>query len=262
MNKKPTARDKIEKRAAAGRAAEAKAVADYLRRHPDFLQGRPKLLAAMEIPQRRHAGTLSLIERQVKVLRERNHNLQRKLEQLLSNARGHEQLQERMYKLVVAGAAADSLDDVLVRLPEAVRREFDLQCSRVLADAGDAHPEDGATWFSREHVRYSRVRNRVEHRHSECRAKLPAEWRRFLFGDGDGARRIQSCAIVPLVAPDDDLDGVLALGSEDPARFAPDMGTIHLDFLGRVVGGALYRLVRARAGVHGQELGERQRNVG
>jgi uncharacterized protein YigA (DUF484 family) len=53
----------------------------------------------------------------------------------------------------------------------------------------------------------------------------------FLFGIK--ARWVQSTALVPL--GDKGSEGMLAIGSSDPARFYPGMGTLFLDLLSDVI---------------------------
>ncbi len=60
------------------------AVADYLQTYPDFFERNSQLLdqAAPAARARRRTATVSLVERQVEVLRERNQSLERKLKEL------------------------------------------------------------------------------------------------------------------------------------------------------------------------------------
>jgi len=58
--------------------------------------------------------------------------------------------------------------------------------------------------------------------------RLNRDKRDFLFGAR--AQWVQSTALVPMGT-----DGMLAIGSSDPARFYPGMGTLFLDLLAQVV---------------------------
>ena len=54
-------------------------VAEYLQTYPDFFERNSPLLIKLRLPHLRDAGaTVSLVERQVEVLRERNQSLERK----------------------------------------------------------------------------------------------------------------------------------------------------------------------------------------
>src|SRR3546814_16824482 len=57
---------------------DAAAVAVYLEAHPDFFVEHEELLATMRIPHRR-GDTVSLVEHQMKILRERNIEMRHRL---------------------------------------------------------------------------------------------------------------------------------------------------------------------------------------
>jgi hypothetical protein len=54
---------------------------------------------------------------------------------------------------------------------------------------------------------------------------------KYLFGSK--SQWVQSTALVPL--GDGGADGMMAIGSSDPARFYPGMGTLFLDLLANVI---------------------------
>jgi hypothetical protein len=59
----------------------------------------------------------------------------------------------------------------------------------------------------------------------------------FLFGSK--ARWVQSTALVPLGEKGE--HGMMAIGSSDPARFYPGMGTLFLDLLANVIATSVTR---------------------
>src|SRR5580698_3978822 len=75
-------------------------VADYLQAYPDFFERNGPLLAKLRLPHLRDAGaTVSLVERQVEVLRERNQTLERKLKELVEVARANDGLADRIHRM-------------------------------------------------------------------------------------------------------------------------------------------------------------------
>ena len=75
-------------------------VADYLQTFPDFFERNSPLLAKLRLPHLRDVGaTVSLVERQVEVLRERNQSLERKLKELVDVARANDALADRIHRL-------------------------------------------------------------------------------------------------------------------------------------------------------------------
>ena len=61
-------------------------VAEYLSANPDFFSDRDSLLALMTLPHQQ-GGAVSLVERQVSVLRDRNRSTKNHLDDLLNAAR-------------------------------------------------------------------------------------------------------------------------------------------------------------------------------
>ena len=75
-------------------------VAEYLQTYPDFFERNTALLAKLRLPHLRDVGaTVSLVERQVEVLRERNQALERKLKELVDVARANDALADRIHRL-------------------------------------------------------------------------------------------------------------------------------------------------------------------
>ena len=75
-------------------------VADFLQTFPDFFERHSALLTKLRLPHVRDAGaTVSLVERQVEVLRERNQSLERKLKELVDVARANDALADRIHRL-------------------------------------------------------------------------------------------------------------------------------------------------------------------
>src|SRR5690606_31763776 len=72
-------------------------IAGWLRVHPDFFQRNGELLATLRVP---HAtgGAVSLIERQIELLREKNQNADARFNELVQIARANEQLTAKIHR--------------------------------------------------------------------------------------------------------------------------------------------------------------------
>lgn len=120
---------------------DAQTVLEYLTRNPDFLLRHETLLAEIELPHR--AGTaVSLVERQVKLLRERNIESRQRLTRLLETAHQNDQLFDKTRQLILMLLEADSLERLTQTLVLGLRREFDIEHVRLLLieDAGTCWP--------------------------------------------------------------------------------------------------------------------------
>ena len=74
-------------------------IAEHLVAHPDFFERNASVLARLRLPHQRGSAAVSLVERQVLVLREKNTNLELRLHELIENGRTNDLTTERMHKL-------------------------------------------------------------------------------------------------------------------------------------------------------------------
>src|SRR5271169_3696731 len=122
-------------------------VAEYLQTYPDFFERNGPLLAKLRLPHLRDAGaTVSLVERQVEVLRERNQALERKLKELLDVARANDALADRIHRLSQRLIRARTLLDSINALETSLREDFDAMHSVLvlfLEEARVLEPEAG-----------------------------------------------------------------------------------------------------------------------
>ncbi|MBA2491026.1 MAG: DUF484 family protein [Gammaproteobacteria bacterium] len=218
----------------AGETLSDPAIEHYLREHPEFFERHSGLLETLAVPHVR-GGAVSLVERQVAVLRERNRQLERKLTELVQVARENESLSSRLHRLAVALMEADGLQDVIATTRELLRNEFPstqvvlklfrnprtaLQASaHLLASDDPAAPLFDGLFRNKRPVAGLLTDARVD----------------FLFDTEAG--QVASAVMVPLV--DDRRLGVLALGSVEQDRFRVGMGTLFLGYLGELVSRAI-----------------------
>lgn len=202
-------------------------VADYLIAHPNFLACHPEVLAEIDIPHSTD-GVVSLIERQVCILREQNHHVRDQLVELVSIARENDALARRLHHLTLALIEARVFDEVINTLQDELRNLFHADAVEMKffsAEELATHKADhGPAMFT-------------EFIESECPTcgQLPAEQLEYLFGSQ--AAEIGSVALIPLHAPPS--VGVLAIGSHDPQRFHAGKSVDFLKRLSDVVSATL-----------------------
>src|ERR1700682_6762790 len=101
-------------------------VAEYLQTYPDFFERNGPLLTKLRLPHLRDAGaTVSLVERQVEVLRERNQSLERKLKELVDVARANDTLADRIHRLSQRLIRARTLPETISAVETSLREDFD-----------------------------------------------------------------------------------------------------------------------------------------
>lgn len=209
--------------------AEAEVVS-FLRANPTFLDRHPELLRQMSIP---HASgdAVSLLERQVTVLREDNQKLRRQFEELVGHARRNESLNKRVHALVLKLMNAAGPQAIFALLEGCLHDDFgaDHVASRIFAapafvDEAEVPQFVGADAALR--ATFSEVLDRAE---TLC-GPLDAQHSAELFAGGVSAG---SAVVMPLHGGA--WDGVVVIASDDPARYQADMGTEILTYLRDVV---------------------------
>jgi uncharacterized protein YigA (DUF484 family) len=215
------------------------AVAKYLEEHPDFFQHHPELLERLTLPHVEAGGAVSLIERQVSALRERNESLQKQLQDLVTIARDNEILGERVHHFSLSLADAGSLDDILSSAQDTLRREFRLDASVLLLRRPEPDEQGRSEFANASDRRFGVLLKRIGMARTVCDDALEPELLDYLFGHQTPP--ILSVALIPLGGATP--WGVLGLGAQDPERFLPDMGTVYLGRLGEVLTRALQRFL-------------------
>src|SRR4030065_403699 len=114
------------------------AVARYLEDHPDYFQRYPETLSRILLSHETGGKAVSLIERQVQVLREQNQALPRQLRELADKARENDVLSSRLHRFATAMIGCASLDDVLDTTYDLLRQEFKLDAVVILVQGRPA----------------------------------------------------------------------------------------------------------------------------
>ena len=216
------------------------AVHDYLAAHPDFFERHSTLLSSLNLP---HAsgGAVSLVERQVSVLRQKKLKLERQLKELINVARENDVLAAKIHELTLHLLAADGLDKTIAAVEEALRAGFRAdQAVLVLFGEPDAFGDVNAGRFlrvvQRDDATLQPFRTFLEGTSARC-GRIRDSQRDFLFQQD--ANDIGSAALVPLGEGAE--IGFLAVGSIDSDRFHPGMSIDFLTRLGDLVAGSLRR---------------------
>lgn len=224
----------------APRAANEEEVLAHLRAQPDFLARHPELLEQLEL---RHASgaAVSLIERQVEILRGRNKRLEQRLKHLIETARENEGRAINVQRLARTLIRAPTLGTVIVGLAACLREDFAVDevfvgvHAPVLKrqDIAGLHRLDANGAIARAYDNFFRTRLIECGPWDEARAALFFPERKA---------ELKSAAVVPL-EKEKNL-GLIVLASRDPQRFAPRQGKLFLEMTADLVAAA----IRSRLG--------------
>lgn len=207
----------------------------FLEQTPDYFLRHPELLAALALPHPDTGRVVSLVERQVRVMRDRNEQLTRELHDLVQIARDNDQLGERVQRFALAVIEASGLDDLLDTAQDMLRQEFGLDGVALRLTGQPRPPGQRSEFVADEDPVLDSLLMQLSARNQQpwCGPPSDPEVLTALFGTS--ASRIRSIAIIELAHRG--LRGALVLGSEDAKRFRADIGTQYLARLG-----ALFRV--------------------
>ncbi|MGM0593611.1 MAG: DUF484 family protein [Pseudomonadota bacterium] len=211
------------------RELKEREVADYLHRHPDFFARHEYLLEEMEVRHPDTGKAVSLIERQVSVMREQKQQLRQQLHQLTQAAKANETLLQRFQVLILNLIDSDNLDQAVAYIREALQEDFHADAVELVLI--DCLPR--AESVAADDARLKPFQRIMQAHYPVC-GHFSLEQMQLLFGQrGD---EIASAVVVPLCEGErEPCLGLLGIGSVDPKRYHPDMGTVFVSHLGAVM---------------------------
>jgi hypothetical protein len=221
-----------------GEGVSERKVAEYLHHHPDFFTRHEELLLQMTLPHPQNGQAISLVERQVSVMREQKQQLRDQLQRLTLAARTNEQLMGRFQQLILSLIDSDDLAQAISYIRDALREDF--HADKVELLLFDAVGQGNS--IARDDARLHPFARILEGRRTVC-GHLRPEQLALLFGEG--GLDIASAVVIPLCEEGSEpCLGLLAIGSIDANRYHPEMGTMFVNHLGAVMN----RIFRAHLG--------------
>ncbi|MBD2857412.1 DUF484 family protein [Spongiibacter sp. KMU-158] len=211
----------------------------YLRNHPGFFLQNEDILADLKLAHQ-SGKAVSLLERQVEVLRDRNKDMRNRLSSLLDNAQHNDILFERSKSLILSiieAKRAEELSQVLCRKLVNDFDNIDYASLIVFADPKQIGSSQLKV-VSPERAR-EKLGNLLRSGKGVC-GVLRADELSFLFGEHAG--HVGSAALMPVRAGN--IDGVLAVASKNPAHFKSSMGTMFLEYIVEVINRCLPKTLR------------------
>ncbi len=212
-------------------------VATFLRRHPAFLQQFPDLAGSLVVP-REQGPAASLASYQLDVLRDKNRELTRRLQELSAIAQDNERLAVQTQQLTLALMKQDSAADTVRAMVAQLTEDFSGDVVRIVL-FDDVDGLGDVEWMQvlrADSAALSPFRDFIATGEPLCGRLHPDKQSRLY---GTRADEIQSTALLPI-----DGIGVLAVGSIDANRFYPGMGTLFLRMMGDAFTAAMGRFAR------------------
>jgi uncharacterized protein YigA (DUF484 family) len=204
-------------------------IARYLKTHPEFFEQYAEMIAQIHIPHPHGGRTIPISERQILTLREKSKQLEAKLREIIQFGEENDAVGEKMHAVSLALLRAKDLPSTVQAALRHLHEDFAVPhvVMRVWRGSEGESPEFQPL---SEAMRNFAAGLSAPH----CSAE-PAADTALLFGEA--APLLKSYAYIPL--RDGDTFGLLALASEEPRRYYPEMGTLFLSRLGDLIGCAL-----------------------
>lgn len=204
-------------------SAEDRQVLDYLKTHPDFFKSHPEILETLYLPHPSGAA-VSLVEKQLSVLRERNTELRTQLSSLVDQSKANDRLFGKSRKLVLELVGAKDRNSIVSILNKGLKQDFAIEFhSLTLLEPEPAIP--GANSLSMDQA--IQIGPILDSDMAVCGA-LRSQQLSALFGED--AKKIGSAVALRLAVKKQPY-GVLALGNSDSHYYHNGMDTLFLRFL-------------------------------
>ena len=212
-------------------------VAQYLQSNPQFFEEHADLMSHMVIPHPHGGRTISITERQMLSLRDKNKQLEGKMNELLQFGEENDSISEKMHRLGVAMIASASFQSVLHTLNFHLRDDFSIPhvALRLWDRPANVAELPEFTEVSAELQAFAETLSQPY-----CGSTSGFETSSWF---GDASKQVRSQALIAMRNGGGTI-GMIALGSEDAQRFYAGMGTLYLERLGEMASAALARVLR------------------
>jgi uncharacterized protein YigA (DUF484 family) len=211
-------------------------VAEYLKQNPEFFEQYADMLAEIHIPHPHGGRTISISERQIVTLREKNKALENKLREIIEFGEENDAIGEKIHRLAISLLKARAVEGLLGATYLSLREDFTVP-HVVLRVWHNGEPLD-LPEFAAVSPAIRDFAASLTQPYCSTQAMVDTA---ALFGEQ--AQHLRSFSYLPLRG--DNAFGLLALASEDPQRFYPDMGTLYLKRIGELISAALAEYIGA-----------------
>ena len=203
----------------------ASEVEDYLTQHPTFFRGKDSLLQALSLTGD-DGNTVSLVERQAGGLREQNAEIRSRLDELIAAAERNNEVFDKCRSLVLSLISSDDSDSFFSALEQSFKREFKSTAYSLIIFGEEPRQINHFTSVVSEN-------GATDYVGALMRAKEPtlgvlrSTEQDFLFRHASD--KVGSAAV--LAVRGENLNALLAIGSESASYFESGLGTLFIGFV-------------------------------
>jgi uncharacterized protein len=205
---------------------DAQDIAAWLRNHPGFFEDNADVFASLRVPHPEGGHAISMVERQLIALREKNVQYEQRISELISFGQHNDALADKLHRLTLALIRAESPATTKAVLRESMQADFRIpyvalrQWDAPLVDDVSVEMQAYVAGLDQPYV-------------GPLGAYESTQWFDVPVDT------LKSFAYIPLTNPQ--VFGALCLASDDARRFTPDMAVDVLLRIGNLASAALAR---------------------
>lgn len=189
---------------------DALQVKNYLLANPEFFNQYPLLAEELKIPHQKK-GAVSLVELQSEQLRDKVHELQVQISQLMTVAKHNEKIYRLYAELNLRLFQCSSIEEMRTTLNDSIEKEFELAAVTLsIFDTDNALSQE-----DRDLLQSKRFKQK-----GFFFGRMTQQENAILFGE----QEVESVALM-LLGDDGEL-GILAIASKESDHFSPEMDTL------------------------------------
>ena len=207
-----------------------KDVAAYLLANPDFFVDRDRLLLKIQVPHK-SKGTISLVEKQLDVIRDGQKKTRRQLKEFVENAERNKEIFDKSRKIILSMMAAKQSSKFFAALEKGLKRDFGCKANSLVVFGKPKQINHFTSRIPAESAR-KYVGALMQSKVPTLGTLRPRE-QDFLFRDQ--SEKVKSAAVLTIRDKNKHL-GMLAIGSSDMEYFTPDMDTLFINFIAETLG--------------------------
>jgi len=210
-------------------------VIDFLIANPDFFIKNAHLLTDMDI--RHETGTaVSLVERQISLLRGRNSHFENKLNEMVDAVHDNQRLNASLQRLAINLFMVDGLDDIIASIDDEIRNNLNTDFFSIVLITEDADlvEQQAERYVHVDDERLEEFRASIDEKRIQC-GRFTTEQAQLFFASE--SEKPGSGAVVPIA--DAETYGLIGLGSKDEQHYHPGMGTDFLQHLSDLVSASI-----------------------
>jgi len=207
-----------------------KDVAAYLLANPDFFVDRDSLLLKIQVPHK-NKGTISLVEKQLDVIRDRQKETRKQLREFVENAERNKEIFDKSRKLILSMMATKRSSEFFTALEKGLKRDFGCKTNSLVVFGEPKQINHFTSRLPGESAR-KYVGALMKSKVPTLGILRPRE-QDFLFRDQ--SEKVKSAAVLTIRDKNKHL-GMLAIGSSDMEYFTPDMDTLFINFIAETLG--------------------------